>query len=134
MDRQDSESAPTQKSQKRSLVVLIILAGVILVVFFGLRTFRTIMRIRHMEMRPLSTDVELIRGWMTIPFISDNYRVPVEVLVQACDLPPAPKKHENLDQINRKIAPDKPGALVECIKDAVGSFQQLHPTPPARKN
>ncbi|MHC1781493.1 MAG: hypothetical protein AB9891_01805 [Anaerolineaceae bacterium] len=134
MNKPNPASAPAQNTQKRTIVILIILAGVILVVFFGLRTFRTIMRIRHMEMRPLSTDVELIRGWMTIPYISENYRVPPEMLVEACDLPPAPKKHENLDQINRKIAPGEPGTLVECIKGAVSNFQQSHPTLPAKSN
>jgi hypothetical protein len=134
MVKPNSDSAPAQNTQKRTIAILIILAGIILVVFFGLRTFRTIMRIRLMEMRPLSTDVESIRGWMTIPFISDNYRVPVEELVKACDLPAAPKKHENLNQINRKIAPGETGVLLECIKDAVREFQLSHPTPPARQN
>lgn len=129
-----AQTQTNQTSKKRAIVVILIIAGIVLVGLFGFRTFRSILRIRHLGMRPLSTDVELIRGWMTIPYISDTYRVPVKVLVEACDLPPAPKKHENLSQINRSIAPDKPGYLVECIKDAVSSFQESHPTPPPGSN
>jgi hypothetical protein len=126
-----TQTQPNQTSKKRTIVIILIIAGIVLVGLFGFRTFRSIMRIRQSGMRPLSTDVELIRGWMTIPYISDTYRIPVKVLVEKCSLPPSPTKHDNLSQINRNIAPDKPGQVVQCIKDAVGSFQESHPTPPA---
>jgi hypothetical protein len=132
MEHSTPSPAPTINKRKKTIIILVIIAGIALVGFFGFRTFRSIMRLRQMERMPLSTDVELIRGWMTLPYISDAYRVPPKVLIEACKLPPPVKDHESLSQINRTIAPNDPGSTVECIKKAVSAFQKSHPTPPAK--
>lgn len=130
MENSSDKKSSNQSNRKRLVVVILIAAGLLLVIFFGMRTIRGFARLRQMDRRPLSTDVELIRGWMTVPYVSNNYRVPVEYLAKTCNLPP-PEKHENLADINKKIAPDKKGLVVDCIKDAITTFQKTHPTPPA---
>jgi hypothetical protein len=86
----------TPKMQ-RALVTTLIILGVMFVGFFGLRTLRAFKEFRgHRPPPPFGpadfqqeaeTDVELIRDWMTIPYIARMYQVPPKILFEALDIP-----------------------------------------------
>lgn len=130
----------TPKTQ-RLLVMGLITAGILLAVFFGLRAafaFREFRRhgpppFAPMEARnnqPVETDVELIRDWMTIPYIAKTYRVPPEVLFDALRLPRSKSLGEkSLKQLNDEYFPQAEGFVITTVKAAIVEFQaQAFPT------
>src|SRR5712671_6548927 len=77
-------------------IVLAALALVILVTgLFAVRTVRRAIFWRtHRE--------EVIRPWMTIPYVAHSYSLPPRVLYQALGVPPQPHDRRPLKQIARE--------------------------------
>ena len=122
-------------SKQRILVATLIVFGVLAVGFFGVRTFHAFREFRGhrppphpFENQQPETDVELIRDWMTIPFISRMYHVPPDVLFQALRISPHEDKDKSLKQLNDEYFPEQPGIVEEKIKAAVS--ENLPPQPP----
>ncbi|MBI4762533.1 MAG: hypothetical protein ACOYYF_01250 [Chloroflexota bacterium] len=126
---------------QRILVFGLITAGVLLAVFFGLRAAFAFHEFRRhslhpfapMEARnnqPVETDVELIRDWMTIPYIARTYRVPPEILFEALRLSPSKSLSEkSLKQLNDEYFPQAEGFVITTVKAAIVEFQaQAFPT------
>jgi hypothetical protein len=118
---------------QRILVSALIIFGIWIAAFFGLRTFHAYREVR--EHRPLpppfkteqpETDVNLIEDWMTIPFIARMYRIRPPLLFEALSIPDENNKEKSLKQINEKYFPDQPGVVLELIKTTV----QAHLPPP----
>jgi len=55
----------------------------------------------------VETDVELVRDWMPIPFISRMYRVPEKNIFDALKIPPLGNHNKSLKDLNRKYYPNK---------------------------
>ncbi len=69
---------------QKVLILILIVIGLLITVRFGMRAVRSFGILRHRPFPPaLETDVELIRGWMTIPYIAHVYSVPDEILWRA---------------------------------------------------
>ena len=119
-----------QKKQKILITTLIVL-GILLVIFFGLRAFRPFKELRGHRPPPgeIETDVTLIRDWMTIPYIAQRYFVPGEKLYKAVKIPPPGNKDKSLLQLNNEHYPDQPGYVLETIKADILAHQS--PTPSA---
>jgi hypothetical protein len=127
-------------SRQRTLVLGLILIGVIFVGFFGLRFFRAFREFRGhrpppfppADSQPVETDVELIRNWMTIGFISHTYRTPPNLLYKALDIPPRGNEDKSLQQLNDEYFPNQPGYVLETVKGTILASQPI-PTalPPA---
>ncbi|MEW5958535.1 MAG: hypothetical protein AB1801_12465 [Chloroflexota bacterium] len=72
-----SPEPPAPASRRgRILITGLIVLGLALVLFFGLRAARSFMRIHPPGLKPGVIEVEAMRGWMTIPYIAKAYRVP----------------------------------------------------------
>src|SRR5882672_7231545 len=107
-------------------IVLAALALVILVTgLFAVRTVRRAIFWRtHRE--------EVIRPWMSIPYIAHSYRVPPPVLYQALRIPPPPHDRKPLKEIareqNRSVE-----ELANILREAIARERAIHPTgaPPA---
>lgn len=113
-------------NKQRVLVTSLIIFGVLAVGFFGLRTFHAFREFRgHRPPPPFEneqpeTDVELIRDWMTVPFIGKMYHVPPPVLFEALDIPRNQENQEkSLKQLNDEYYPDVNGFVVATVKAAV---------------
>jgi len=114
-------------SKQRILIIIgLILLGVLIVGFFGLRAFHAFRHLRgsgfgpgHSPPPPIETDVELIRDWMTIPSISKMYHVPPSVLFEAISVPPDGNLKKSLKDINTKYYPQASGVVLKKIKAAV---------------
>ena len=116
--------APANQRQKNFVTGLIIL-GVIFVIFFGLRTARAFRQFREHRPPPpfatedIETDVNLIRDWMTIPFISKMYHVKPHILFEALEIPERGNREKSLQQLNEEYYPQAHGMVMEKVKAAV---------------
>jgi hypothetical protein len=112
---------------QHTLVLFLVAAGAIIVGLFGLRTMRIWRDLREHAAppvlpdvsEPLETDVELIRDWMTIPFIAKLYHVPAPVLYRELGIPPRGNEDKSLTQLNEEYFPEAPGMVEAHIKAAV---------------
>lgn len=128
MNSSDKQSPTFSQNERRIFIILIIL-GFSLIVFFGLRTVHSYIRLQRMGLKPGVTDVEAIRGWMTVPYIATAYGVPEEYLFAHIDIPAEENQKTSLSQINRKYAFGEKGVIVNTVKTAVTTYQQEHPSP-----
>jgi hypothetical protein len=125
--------APLNPKQ-RNLVTGLILIGLVIAVFFGLRTARTFRQFHgHRPPPPLSTqtietDVDLIRDWMTLPFIARMYGIPASRLYNELGVSPRGNREKSLRQLNDQYFPEAQGIVEAKIKAVVS--ENLSPTVP----
>jgi hypothetical protein len=120
--------------KQRALILGLVAAGLIIVGFFGLRTLRIWRELREHGPPPgfpevsenIETDVDLIRDWMTIPFIAKMYHVPAPVLYRSLEISARDNQEKSLTQLNEEYFPGVPGIVEAKIKAAV---QENLPTP-----
>lgn len=123
-------------NKQRMITGGLIALGLIVTIVFGLRTLHALKRV-HRPDPPFgkppsanSTDAELIRDWMTIPYIADTYDVPPEALFIGLGIPP--ENHagrKNLKQLNDEYFPGQPGIVTLQIKNIIKAFQNQSPPP-----
>ncbi len=121
-------------SGQRVLVISLIFIGLVIIGFFGWQTARAFRQFHgHRPLHPFATphvetDVNLIRDWMTIPFISRMYLVPSYVLFEALGIPERGNREKSLRQLNEEYYPEAEGIVLEKIKAAV-RLNQPRPIP-----
>ena len=126
-------------SRQRALVLGLILIGVVFVGFFGLRFFRAFREFRGhrpppfppADSQPAETDVELIRDWMTIGFISHTYRTQPDLLYKALDIRPNGNEDKSLQQLNDEFFPNQPGYVLKTVKATILAHQPPPTVEPA---
>jgi hypothetical protein len=127
-------------SRVRTFIFVLIFIGGLIVGFFGLRTLHAFREFGGHRPPPppsvaeaegIETDVELIREWMTIPFISKMYHVPPNVLFDALGIPANKNQEKSLKRLNREYFPQADGIVVKKIKAAVlaNQAQQMQQNP-----
>ena len=110
--------------RQRTLILGLIILGVLFVGFFGFRFFRAFRHFRGEgprpvppgDVQPYETDVELIRDWMTIGFVSHTYRTPPNLLYKALGIPPNGNEEKSLQQLNDEYFPNQPGYVLAAVK------------------
>lgn len=110
-------SEPTRPSWMFILVVLLILVGFGLTAFYGARVLSGYRQIHHMRLRPGTTDVNLVRGWMTVPYIARAYRVPEETLWRGLGIPERGNRGKSLHALDLQYAGGRPGAITNRVKE-----------------
>ncbi|MCP4402513.1 MAG: hypothetical protein GY801_35060 [bacterium] len=80
-------------------------------------------------MKPGTTDVEAIRGWMTIPYITTAYGVPEEYIFKEIGIPVKENRKKSLSQLNLTYAFGQKGVIVGAVKAAVNTYQEKHLAP-----
>ena len=131
-------------AKQRILVAVLILLGILLACFFGLRALFAFREFRkHGGPPPLppmapmeaaqaaETDVELIRDWMTIPYIAMTYQVHPKVIFDALDIPPRGNDEKSLAQLNEEFFPQSPGLAIELVKAVILANQPAPTAIPA---
>jgi hypothetical protein len=117
-------------SRIRTLVFILIFIGGLIIGFFGLQTLRAFREFAGHRPAPapsapdaeraqMEIDVNLIREWMTIPFISKTYHVPASVLFDALGIPANKNRGKSLKRLNKEYFPQGEGIVLEKIKAAV---------------
>ena len=107
----------------------LITIGVILVLFFGFRAVRSFLRIQLTSLEPGVTDVELIRGWMTIPYIATAYGVPERFIFAQIGVSQDDNRNKSLYRLNRDYFAGEPEAILKIVQDAIKQYQAEHPPP-----
>ncbi|HET9905580.1 MAG TPA: hypothetical protein VFQ23_03040 [Anaerolineales bacterium] len=125
-------------SRQRVLITSVILFGTAIVCFFGFRTFFAFRNFSGHRPPPLppaasgqiETDADLIRDWMTIPYISRTYDVPEKLLFDALGISPRGNEEKSLAQLNEEYSQQAPGIVLAVVKGAVRAHQaQIPPEP-----
>jgi hypothetical protein len=123
-----SKSSP----QQRALVIGFIFLGILFTAFFGMRAAHAFRKFNgHGPPHPgkVETDVELIRDWMTVPFISRMYHVPEEIIFEALEISPKNNRDKSLKDLNQEFFPDQDEFVVGLVKATV--LAHLPPPTPA---
>jgi hypothetical protein len=116
--------------KQRALVIGLIIFGILFTIFFGMRAFHAFKKFDGHGPPPrgkIETDVELIRDWMTVSFISKMYHVHEKDIYDALKIPPQGNHEKNLSELNREYYPDTDGFVLDTVKSAVLAHQ---PPPP----
>ena len=93
---ESTTSSPGPSRRSKLLTTGLIILGLILVIFFGLRAVRSFIRLQQAGLEPGVTNVEQVKGWMTVPYIARAYQVPDDYIFEQLNIPP---------QANRKKEP-----------------------------
>ena len=99
-----------------------VFAFALVVVVTGVFAVRTVRRAMYWR---LHRD-EVIRPWMSIPYVAHSFRVPPHVLYQALEIPPQPHDRRPLRQIAR--AHNRPVEdVITVLHDAIARERAAHP-------
>lgn len=116
------QNSTTNKNSK--YLIILILVGLMLVLFFGFRMTKSFLQIRLTGLKPNTQDAELVKGWMTIPYIAKMYGVPPEVFYQQLNIPEEENDKRSLAEINQKLFLGKQGFVLEQVKEIINQFRQ----------
>jgi hypothetical protein len=122
-----------KKTRQRTLVIGLIILGILFTIFFGMRAFHAYKKFDGHRPPPpgkIETDVELIRDWMTVSFISKTYRVPEKEIFDAINVSPLGSHDKSLKELNNDYYPDKDGFVMDTVKATILAFHASHPLPP----
>jgi hypothetical protein len=120
----------TKTAWKKALVVGLILAGVLLSLVFAVRVVRSFQHARLIAGRRSGTlDVEMVRGWMPVPYVARMFGVPQDVLYHSLGITAEQAGRENLASLNRRFFPGQQGEVVRRVKQAILDYWATHPTP-----
>lgn len=125
---------PSNATRKqRALVIGLIVVGIVFTAFFGMRVLHAFRKFNGHRPPPLGkveTDVELIRDWMTIPFVSRMYHVPDEVIFEALEISPKNNRDKSLTDLNQEYYPDADGFVVDLVKTTILAHPASRPPTP----
>lgn len=122
---------------QRAIILGLIMLGVLIAGFFGLRAFVVLREFRRfspppvpshaeaLDQKPIEPNVELIRDWMTVPFISKTYRVDPKILFDALGVSPRGNEEKSLAQLNEEFFPQSPGLVIELVKAVIRTIQAV---------
>jgi len=111
------------------LTIALVVVGLGLVSFFATRAYRAYDRLQQHELASGTTDIEAIRGWMTLPYIAHAYGVPEDALFGALGIPIAGNERSSVKQLVTRYQRD-PLATRQMIQQVLLQYQRT-PTPTA---
>lgn len=118
-----TETLPFYKKRQFFLVILLII-GIGLAFFFGTRAFRNFDHMRERKIGGGETNVELIRGWMTVDYITKMYHVPPDVVLKVFNLPVQSNMNRSLGSLIKNTGTSNPEDLLIQVKKNINDFQQ----------
>jgi hypothetical protein len=119
---------PRTPSASRHLMlsIALVIAGAALAGFFGVRAYHAYNRFQQRELAAGTTDVEAIRGWMTLPYIARGYGVPEDALFTALGIPKPGNERLSVKQLVAKYGRD-PQATRETIQHVLQHLRAAKP-------
>jgi len=131
---QPTKSAPPRSRREKMLTTGLIVVGIVLILFFGFRAVRSFLRIQFTGLEPGATDVELIRGWMTVPYIATAYGVPEEYIFEQIGVPQEGNQEKALRRLNFDYFEGEPEAILKAVQGAITRYKAEHPPPSEVEN
>lgn len=117
---------------RRFLAVALVVLGLGITVFFGIRAVRSFQQMRYIHEQGLdrgTASVEAIRPWMTIRFVAVAYAVPEEYLYSQLQIPFDRRNADSpLGELNREYelgqSPDTNElAIIDKIQTAINEYR-----------
>jgi hypothetical protein len=124
-----NQEVPKPRKFERWIIPAVIAVGLIIVAFFGFRAVRSFIRIQTTDLKPGTTDVAAIRGWMTVPHIARVFKVPEKYLFVQLGIPAEGNRNKGLGEINQTYFAGQPGIVMEKVKNAILQFNAERSTP-----
>jgi hypothetical protein len=115
-----------RSAYRRVLTITLVVIGVGLVGFFGLRAYRAYTRFHPDAPVAGLRDVEAIRGWMTLPYIARAYGVPEDSLFAALALPKPGNTRLSIKQLVAKYDRD-PQATRQTLQQVIRELRGFTP-------
>ncbi len=118
--------------RRRLLAAVLILLGVVITAYFGIRAARSFRQLQYIHEQGLdrgTASVEAIRPWMTLRFVAVAYAVPEEYLYNQLQIPFQRRNADSpLGELNREYhLGQTPGsnelAIIDTIKAAIKEYQ-----------
>ncbi len=127
--KKEIKSRPFFRNPRFYLILFLIL-GMLLAGLFAIRAFHGFQRVRSLKFGGGESNVELIRGWMTVDYITKMYHVPPDVVLAPLNLPVEGNEKRSLGWLIKSTGSTNPDDLLEKIKASINQFQQkdLKPT------
>jgi hypothetical protein len=120
-------TSATRSTNHRVLTIVLVIIGLGLVGFFGLRAYRAYTRFQPDAPAAQLRDVEAIRGWMTLPYIARAYGVPEDALFEALAISKAGNERLSVKQLVAKYGRD-PQAARQTLQQAVREMRGFTPS------
>jgi hypothetical protein len=115
---------------RRWLIVALVAVAVLGLALAGAGAYRILTRHgRRPPPPPRQTDVSLIAGWMTVPYVGRTFGVPPPELYKALRISPEGKDQSSLNDLATETG-RTPDELVESVKAAVQELQAEHQNAP----
>ena len=105
-------------TRRLALALALLLVGLGLVGFFGVRAYRAYERFLDPSQASSLDDVADIRGWMTLPYIARAYAVPEDTLFETLVIPQDGNERLSVKQLIVKYRRD-PQASREALQQAL---------------
>jgi hypothetical protein len=130
-----------KQSVSTKWTIALIVLGVILLLFFGFRAARSLMRVPPPGRGELPPEAEALRGWMTIDYIAETYDVPAEFIFEQLRIPMDGNSAKSLSDLNREYFSSDEGRILKMVSKAIMDFRNPHkpkdkprdPKPPEKK-
>ena len=113
--------------QQRLLRISLIVVGLGLTVFFGVKSLRSFLHLHWAGVHGEVSPEEELRGWMTIPYVARVYAVPEEYLFEMSGIAAAGHGDSSLHDLAGQYFPDEPKALSRRLRDAIQQYRAAHP-------
>jgi hypothetical protein len=110
-------------SISRWLIPLLIVAGMLLAVVFGVRATHAFANMRHAGFHPRVVTVDGIQDWMTVPGLAHLFDVPEDYLYQHIGVPQQGSQHSSLSALNSRYFPGQTDVVLNRVKETVRQFQ-----------
>lgn len=127
MTGRTSPNAPPSK-RERIVFILMIVVGIGLSGFFGLRTVKSYVRLQRMGLDVGASHVEHIRGWMTIPYIAKAFQTPQAYLFKQLGIPQEGYQKHSLVELNEAYDLGGREAILKAIQEAITRYRSTSPT------
>jgi len=124
-------------SKIQILALVLVVVGLGLTIYFGLRSFRSFKQLQYIQQQELFTATaspDAIRPWMTVRFVATAYAVPQEYLFDALDIPFDRRDgNDALYHLNQEFefgrsAYGEYPAIIDTVRQAIGQYRE-NPVP-----
>lgn len=120
-------------SKFQILALALVAIGLVLVLVFGVRTYRSFRMLQYIREQGIDTgtaDVDAIQPWMTVRFVAVAYAVPQEYIFAELDIPfDRRNSNDTLGALNRKFnlgrSPDGEfPAIIDPLAEAITQYRE----------